>query len=111
MSEGLFFARKQPTTSEAGCCWDDIPAANKNAAMSNVTASKMPPSRTISTRGVRDAYLRYKLIVQWARSRYMDATNGTTVTINGKPTRYALIENAAGMKLLGLSDLYPASTG
>lgn len=66
--------------------------------------------RTISTRGVGDAVLRYKLIVAWARHRYTNPATGWLMTCTGgparrggQPSRYAIVEELAATKLLGVS--------
>lgn len=49
---------------------------------------------------------RYLKIEKWARKRYANAHGFTVITIGGKPSRYATIENAAAVKLCGFHDRY-----
>ena len=53
---------------------------------------------------------RYLKIERWARKRYTDQSGRVVITVGGKPTRYALIENVAAVKLCGFNDRYGKAT-
>ena len=53
---------------------------------------------------------RYLRLMRWARRRYCDKDGSLTTKFGGWPTRYTLIDDIAGARILGLRRHWPALT-